>query len=523
MRSRNSPIRDTVFFSAPTDLRFERLRRTVRRAVQDAGMRLIEPTPMAGESLREYVPRSIEEAEVFIAYYPPGASDPNVDFEAGISVALGKKILVLAHRQREPVNAPLASARVVHVPENERLDQFGGVLAQNLVRLRHEPINELAIDPEHHPYTAVAESFGEVIESAEDHAVIQIASGRRALLLGDDVTWSRPRIPVNALLRVGDRISGGVYSTKDQGLRFSLTALSEDPWPRIQREFPIGEPFLGEILSTIPKVGSFVTVDRGVVGLIPASRSPKHTTLQVGAQVVAKPIRIDPVERRMELRFIRMFDSESPDSNPVAALHAGDRLHGEVVHVHPKRHYVLVELPSKVVAILHREHMGRDLLARFDHDLLIGSSIDVAVLRVDPVRGRAALRDAALTHDGSPSSGSTIDETTARARLESELLRLFETTQLGLALVHYRPEPIEGDFDPFGAWESLERWAILFREEIAEVRRTRNEVANGRRVPLPILLDAVLDAARVNHPLEALALSALKTELMPIESEPPNQ
>lgn len=110
---------------------------------------------------------------------------------------------------------------------------------------------------------------------------------------------------VAKILKEGDSISVMVIGTDESTgkLALSLKRLSDDPWKNIVKAYPVDSKHAGAVTKIAP-YGVFVHIDKGIEGLIHASKMPIDTAFKEGDKVNVFVESVDPDKRRLSLGVV---------------------------------------------------------------------------------------------------------------------------------------------------------------------------------------------------------------------------
>lgn len=444
----------------------------------------------------------LQAAEVVIADMRGGN---DTAFLVGVAVAHRKKVVMLVDARRLPFSALMQNVAVAVVPQEAPPDDLEALLTVHIERALDEVMAEVRI-VEEAPINRGVVITATVHEVAENEAVVVADDGRRAALPATDVSWTRRVRDMRRLLRPGQVVKGLLTEIDGVG-SFSMLAARRNPWPSLARRYPLDEEFEGRVVSLVPNVGVFVAMTEEINGLIPRSRIPVGADLEVGDRVVARPVRIDPALREVELRYSTRVVRTEQSELPRAAV--GDTIEGVVSHVSPDRDYVLIDLAAGFTAMMHVADMSewmRALVAQ--DDVAEGDRLRLQVIHVDALNNRYAVTD---IDDADPRSSW---EQGARTSPEELALAEHELLDRWAAI---EPYVLAARRVPAALWpkesamvlaraqlESVDRWYNLFRQEIDGLRRVRNEMVHRLGpVPIEVLDQAIDDAERLGALLHA--------------------
>lgn len=347
--------------------------------------------------LLEKIWKGIQEAEVVLADLT--GRSPNVLYELGLANVIGKRILILT---QDPNDVPTDLAdyfQIRYSTEGVSLLQFTRELVKNLEAARQEPATEMELVPikgtDKEPIRA------RVISVATDFAIVQTPDGRRGILNSEDLSWVRRGPDLTKLLREDQELDGAFIVVRGES-RYSLTAIQENPWPKLQEDFEEQRTFQGRVKAHPPSIGAFVSIRYAIDGLIPEPTIPPGVDLAEGTNLEASVVRIDEAKREVELRFVRLVDQQDVGVAPQkdegwGPYEIGQRFRGSVAHQAHDKGFILVKLSDGFTALLPAAKMSQALREAFDDKTLCdGDELGVEVVEVDERRQRLVLRDVPL-------------------------------------------------------------------------------------------------------------------------------
>lgn len=86
-------------------------------------------------------------------------------------------------------------------------------------------------------------------------------------------------------------------------LNLSVKQLLEDPWSKIEKDFPVDAKVKGKVVRLAP-FGAFVSLAPGVEGLIHISKIPAEKSIDIGDKVDCYVESVDKDQRRMSLGLV---------------------------------------------------------------------------------------------------------------------------------------------------------------------------------------------------------------------------
>jgi small subunit ribosomal protein S1 len=119
-----------------------------------------------------------------------------------------------------------------------------------------------------------------------------------------EISWEKVDEP-SKFYKPGDKVKvKTLLADKKTGkINFSLKQLQEDPWAKIEKDYPIDTKVKGEVVRLAP-FGVFVALDKGIEGLIHISKIPAEKALKVGDKIDCFVESIDKEARKMSLGLV---------------------------------------------------------------------------------------------------------------------------------------------------------------------------------------------------------------------------
>jgi small subunit ribosomal protein S1 len=147
------------------------------------------------------------------------------------------------------------------------------------------------------------------IKSITDFGVfVEIEEGIDGLVHISDLHWTKKVKHPSELYKKGDEVDAVILGVDVENERVSLgiKQVISDPWLTLTQRHPVSSRIKGKVTS-VTDFGIFVEIEEGIEGLVHISqlsteRVEKPSTLfQVGKEVEAEVIHIDPREHKMGL------------------------------------------------------------------------------------------------------------------------------------------------------------------------------------------------------------------------------
>lgn len=119
-----------------------------------------------------------------------------------------------------------------------------------------------------------------------------------------EIAWERVEDAAD-YLKVNDEVEVVVIGKDDREgkLSLSIKQLTEDPWKKVGKEYQEGQMVKGEV-SRISNFGVFVSLEKGVEGLVHISKMTPDFTAEVGDKIDVIIESIDQKERRISLSLV---------------------------------------------------------------------------------------------------------------------------------------------------------------------------------------------------------------------------
>lgn len=150
------------------------------------------------------------------------------------------------------------------------------------------------------------ETEGTVTNMTDFGAFVEIEPGVEGLVHIGDLSWSRIKHP-KELLKRGQKINVVILDVDIERKRISLGYKQlNDPWRGIEDRLQKNSDVLVKVIR-IADFGAFVEIEPGVEGLIHISQLSRQRVekpqdvLQMGQEVTARILEVDPVTRRIRL------------------------------------------------------------------------------------------------------------------------------------------------------------------------------------------------------------------------------
>jgi predicted RNA-binding protein (virulence factor B family) len=354
-------------------------REVVSSAIEEAGMVPIRADGLysAQQQLIERIWKSIQEAEIIVADIT--GRDPDVMYELGLAHVIWKPIILLATENSAIPNDLIQYPPIRYATTGIGFVQLMRELKRVLQSVHAEPkAEEATLTPL--PGRGFERISAKILTVAKDFAIVQAADGRKGILNAEDSNWIYPH-PDLSRFKEGEELHGAFVRDMKGESKYSLIAVQENPWDKLEEKFPRNQEFTGIVVNKTQK-SVFVRMDFGINGVIPANKI--HDNLEYNEEIRAETVYIDRQHRNVELRFVRKL----LQSSVAAPLHddwnfsVGQQFDGKIVKV-DSRGFVLVQITEETTGLLHIRDMDEITKKKFDaEELQVGDQVKVEVRQV---------------------------------------------------------------------------------------------------------------------------------------------
>lgn len=159
-----------------------------------------------------------------------------------------------------------------------------------------------------HKYPIGSLVKGKVRNFTSYGAFVEIEEGVDGMIHVSDMSWTRKINHPSEVLKKGEEVETVVLEidATNQRISLGLKQAQEDPWSRITEIYKEGQKITGKV-TKLTNFGAFVELEDGIDGLVHISQiSDEHVekvkdVLNIGDEVEARIVKIDPVEHRIGL------------------------------------------------------------------------------------------------------------------------------------------------------------------------------------------------------------------------------
>jgi len=119
-----------------------------------------------------------------------------------------------------------------------------------------------------------------------------------------EISWEKIE-DVSKVMKEGDKVKVVVIGLDEENgkLALSIKKLSDDPWKVMAKKYPTDSKHKGKVVKVAP-FGVFVNLEKGIEGLIHASKMPAEMTFTEGQDVEVFVESVDMDKRRLSLGVV---------------------------------------------------------------------------------------------------------------------------------------------------------------------------------------------------------------------------
>ena len=196
---------------------------------------------------------------------------------------------------------------------------------------------------EENPWEVVASKYpigslvkGKVRNFTTYGAFVELEEGVDGMIHVSDMSWTRKVNHPSEILKKSEEVETVVLEidSANQRISLGLKQAQNDPWADIVERYPVGAKIKG-VVTKISTFGAFVEIEEGIDGLVHISQiSDEHVervkdVLDVGNEVEARVVKVDPVEHRigLSIKAAKMDDDDfRVEENMLEGLQSGTEL-----------------------------------------------------------------------------------------------------------------------------------------------------------------------------------------------------
>lgn len=242
----------------------------------------------------------------------------------------------------------------------------------------------------------LGENFeGKVTNITDYGAFVELEEGIEGLAHVSDMSWTKKGVHPNQLVSVGQKITIKILSIDADKRRIALGLKQciDNPWKKLQEQFPIGAELEGEI-KNITEFGLFVGMNDQIDGMVhmsdlswsvPGDEAIKE--YKKGQTLKVKVIDIDSEKERVVLG-VKQLKSD-PFEEGIAELKRGSIVTCEVIATDDEG--VGVSVGEGLTGYIRKTDLAKDRGDCRPDRYAVGEKVDAKVLSVDRKTRRVSL------------------------------------------------------------------------------------------------------------------------------------
>jgi len=147
--------------------------------------------------------------------------------------------------------------------------------------------------------------------------VVDLDFGVEGIIYNKDISWTKRVNQAQHILKKNQEYEFAVLEVNrdERRIILGMKQLTENPWPRIIEEYPVGKIIEREVVKKT-NFGIFVKIEEDLEGLIFSEEIDEETKekLQPGDRIKVKIIKVDPKFSKISLSC--RLDESKPENNP---------------------------------------------------------------------------------------------------------------------------------------------------------------------------------------------------------------
>jgi len=178
------------------------------------------------------------------------------------------------------------------------------VSESDLIKEQKELLNKVKVGDELEGEVAGVMPFGLFVKVKIKDKKKKKPLSLEGLVHISEISWEKVENP-SKFYKEKDEVRVKVLAVDEKSgkLNLSIKQLEDDPWADIEKRYPLESKVKGEIVRLAP-FGTFVSLDKGIEGLIHISKVPAEKLLKIGDKVDCFIESIDKEARKMSLGLV---------------------------------------------------------------------------------------------------------------------------------------------------------------------------------------------------------------------------
>ena len=205
---------------------------------------------------------------------------------------------------------------------------------------------------------------GKIVNIEDYGAFLEIIPGVEGLIHVSEVTWSNQPVNAREYFTLGQEFEAKIVTIdrEDRKMSLSIKQLLDDPWSKVQEQYPTGSKHSGEVKNLTP-YGVFVELEEGIGGMVHISdlswtkrySHPSEFT-KVGEKIDIQILEVDMESRKLSLGHKQL--EENPWDTfenvfPVGSYH-------EATVIKREDRGAIVQLPYGLEAFAPFKHIKKE-------------------------------------------------------------------------------------------------------------------------------------------------------------------
>jgi small subunit ribosomal protein S1 len=251
-------------------------------------------------------------------------------------------------------------------------------------------MKQLEVDP----WESVASKYplgtnfeGKVTNITDYGAFVELEEGIEGLAHVSDMSWTKKGIHPNQLASVGQALNVKVLSidTDKRRIALGVKQCMDNPWEKLQEQFPIGNELEGEI-KNITEFGLFVGMNDQIDGMVhmsdlswsvPGDEAIKE--YKKGQRIKVKVLDIDSEKERVVLGVKQL--EKAPSEAELSELKRGSIVTCEVVSIGEEG--IEVSVGVGLTGYIRKTELSKERSERRIDRYAIGEKVDAKVISID--------------------------------------------------------------------------------------------------------------------------------------------
>ncbi|MBQ7674539.1 MAG: 30S ribosomal protein S1 [Alphaproteobacteria bacterium] len=272
-------------------------------------------------------------------------------------------------------------------------------------------------------FTVGSRVSGKVTNVTEYGIFVELKEGVEGLVYVSEISWKKNISPTK-MANPGDIIDVVVLDVDVSKRRMGLgiKQLQENPWEKIEKDFPVGHVFEGEI-TNITEFGIFVSMTKDIDGMVHFNdiswEKPKEEDIakfKKGDKITVKVLEIEPDRERVSLGIKQL--TECPYGNADIELKRGAVVTCIISEIKGNEGLEVI-LSNGALGFIKNADLAKDRQDRRTDRFAVGEKVDAKILSIDKNTKKVSLsiksleiekEKKAMEEFGSSDSGASLGD-----------------------------------------------------------------------------------------------------------------